>query len=434
MNSLTGRRRVLLAASFVAVGTLVSCAVDKSSNPLSPTIAGPIPGVNITAPRAITPNSGQKIAFDEQPISLVIDNAETSGVRPLNYVFEVAVDAEFRNKVFIREGVSPGNGRTTVQLADALATDRSYYWRARAQDGANTGPYSPATFFSVFTPIVIGRPIPAAPVGGINVNTARPRFTFANASRSGPVGAISYVIEVSETEVFAGILAAWTVAEQSNQTALDAPSDLPDDKYLFWRVRGYDATTVGPWSDTQVFHTPPVVIGPPPGGGGGGGPAPNDALDLRLATVYNSPADIASWPATARISRVTMRNPEGLSFEFSTQNSWPNYTPPGWKGPLQYTVWAVVRVGGQWYTAGFIQMWRGRPSTGAPILAEFARNWAYDGRWGPMNGHQPQVGEQMGFFLSAGDARGQRGVTSVRERSNVVLVSLPPGDTGVFPF
>jgi hypothetical protein len=79
-------------------------------------------------------------------------------------------------------------------------------------------------------------------------------------------------------------------------------------------------------------------------------------------------------------------------------------------------------------------MWRGREFTGAPILAEFARNWAYDSRWGPMAGYQPHAGELMGFFVSAGNARGVGTVTSRRERSNVVLVALPAGDNGSFPF
>src|SRR5581483_7898359 len=145
------------------------------------------------------------------------------------------------------------------------------------------------------------------------------------------------------------------------------------------------------------------------------------------AGVYNSPADIASWTATATITRIDMSPSSGLNLEFTTKNSWPDYTPPGWDGPLQYTVWAVVNVGGRWNTSGFIQMWRGRASTGAPILAEFARNWAYDSRWGPMAGYQPQAGEQMGFFLSAGNARGVTTVTSLRERTNVVVVALPGG-------
>jgi hypothetical protein len=184
-----------------------------------------------------------------------------------------------------------------------------------------------------------------------------------------------------------------------------------------------------------VFQTPtPVVVAPPPPTPGPSGPAPNDALNLGSAGVYNSPRDIASWPATAAITRLDMSPSGGLNVEFTTKQSWPDVVPPGFTGPLQYTVWAVVNIGGQWSTSGFIQMWRGRESTGAPILQEFAINWAYDARWGPMKGYQPHPGEQMGFFVSAGNARGETGVSSVRERSNVVVVALPAGDSGSFTF
>jgi hypothetical protein len=155
-------------------------------------------------------------------------------------------------------------------------------------------------------------------------------------------------------------------------------------------------------------------------------------LDLGQVEVYNSPVDIANWAVTTRITGLTMRPSNGVSVDFN--NNWPMVTPPGWTGGIQYTVWAVVNVNGRWYTSGFIEMWQGRDGTGAPILSDFARNWAYDSRWGPMMGHQPQPGEQMGFFVSAGDARGFSGVTSVRERSNVVVVPLPAGDNGFFGF
>jgi hypothetical protein len=157
-------------------------------------------------------------------------------------------------------------------------------------------------------------------------------------------------------------------------------------------------------------------------------------MNLGLATVYNSPADIASWAVTSSITRIDMSSAGGINIEFTTKNTWPDVVPPGFTGPLEYTVWAVVNVNGRWYTSGFIQMWRGRPSTGAPILAEFASNWAYDARWGPMMGYQPHAGEQMGFFVSAGNARGEGGVSSVRERSNVVIVAVPIGDNGSFGF
>ncbi|PYR25412.1 MAG: hypothetical protein DMF92_20590, partial [Acidobacteria bacterium] len=120
--------------ALAAVGTFtVACATSKSSNPLSPTLAGPIPGVNITAPNPVEPAAGARIAVDKQPLTLTVENATTSGVRPLSYVFEVAIDADFNNKVFFRDSLAPGEGgRTSLRLPDALATGRSYYWRSRA--------------------------------------------------------------------------------------------------------------------------------------------------------------------------------------------------------------------------------------------------------------------------------------------------------------
>ena len=174
--------------------------------------------------------------------------------------------------------------------------------------------------------------------------------------------------------------------------------------------------------------------------------AQRDAIDLSQAIVHNSPADIASWAKTTRISTLTMRPPgpaDGLSFDAASHMKWPDYTPPGWDGPIQYTVWAGVKLSdGKWHIAGIQQMWRDRESTGAPLLSygpgctvnNFACNWVYDARWGAMAGYQPRAGEAMVFFLSAGNARGVGTVTSVRERSNVVIVNLPPDDNAVFNF
>ncbi len=165
---------------------------------------------------------------------------------------------------------------------------------------------------------------------------------------------------------------------------------------------------------------------------------PADAINLSQVKVYNSPLDVASWPVTTTITEAHERPradyPNGIHLVFSALQTWPDYWPPGWDGPLQYTVWAVVRVNGQWFTSGFIQMWRNRDWTGAPIMTDFAINWAYDGRWGEMAHHQPVPGEQMGFFVTAGNARGVGSVTSVRERSNVIVVNLPANDWGDWAF
>ena len=61
--------------------------------------------------------------------------------------------------MFSRDGIAQGDGgRTSLKMTDTLATGRTYYWRVRAQDGANTGPYATPASFAIFTPIVIDVP------------------------------------------------------------------------------------------------------------------------------------------------------------------------------------------------------------------------------------------------------------------------------------
>lgn len=262
-----------LLGGLLAV-SLVGCAADKSSNPLSPTVAGPIPGVNISAPNVLSPQA-TRIEVDNQPVTLMVENAASSGVRPLVYVFEVAADVSFTNIVFRREDVTPGDGgRTSLRLPDRLAPERTYYWRSRAQDGANTGPFSPPAHFDVVTPVVLGPPGPVAPINNVLVDSLRPTFTFVNAPRTGPAGAITYILEISDSDTFV-VKATGTVAEQPTQTSYPAPQDGNYNKQYFWHVRAQEATTVGPWSATQVFRTPAPPPPPPSGGGGGGGGNPS---------------------------------------------------------------------------------------------------------------------------------------------------------------
>lgn len=267
----------LIFLSVVSPLLLVAggCQVAKSENPLSPSVAGPIPGVSIAAPAVIEPRDGVYIAIDQQPVTLLLENAATTGVRPLSYVFEVATDAGFSNKVFVREGIASGEGgRTSLRLPDPLETGRTYYWRAKAQDGANEGAFSTPAHFNIFTPVIIDRPTPQSPVNNIRITTFQPEFVIGNAPRSGPVGAIRYELELSDGDSFANKISVWTFAEQAGQTKYGAPHGLVGNKQYFWHVRATDGKDTGPWSETQVFLTPipAPTPGPPPNPGPACGP------------------------------------------------------------------------------------------------------------------------------------------------------------------
>ncbi|MGE3956259.1 MAG: hypothetical protein AB7H96_06025 [Vicinamibacterales bacterium] len=261
------RKCSLVLLTALAIGA-AGCEITKTESPLSPSVAGPIPGVEISAPKLLEPPANHQISGDSQPITLLIENAWSTGQRPLKYSFEVATDTGFANMVFLREDVAPGeNGRTSLVLPNALGTGRGYFWRVKAQDGANTGPYSSPLAFNVFTPVSFGKPGLVSPVAGEVVSSYTPEFRFVNAPRTGSPSLVSYVIEVSANGAFSGIIAAWQFPEQPNETRFKAASSLPAATAIYWRVRAFEGGALGPWSDTGGFVTPTPVS---TGGGGGG--------------------------------------------------------------------------------------------------------------------------------------------------------------------
>lgn len=159
-----------------------------------------------------------------------------------------------------------------------------------------------------------------------------------------------------------------------------------------------------------------------------------DAIDLADVTILNSP-DVRQWPATATLTKLELR-PTGVHVEFTKRDgpdSWPDvpFITPG--ETLQYTLWIALKIAGAWFASGCIQFWRGLGENGGPP-PDYANNWYYAAdRWAPMTGHQPAVGELVGFFVTAGNAR-NNGTAVVHERSQVVLVAFPDvmGQTYIF--
>jgi hypothetical protein len=247
---------------------LGGCEASKSANPTAPTVAGPIPGVNISAPVMLEPAQGFKFKESEQPIRLVVQNATTSGVRALTYTFEVASDSGFTTKVFSRSNVAPGDGKTSVQI-DRLDIGRAYYWRAWAEDGANTGTAATAGF-EIYPKPAVSAPTPVSPVNNAMASSLSPVITAANATWVGPVGGLTYEFQVAKDQTFSLLAAAGIVNEGSGQTTFTS-SPLTASATMFWRVRASDGETTSSWSVTQGFRTPapaPPPPPPPPGGGG----------------------------------------------------------------------------------------------------------------------------------------------------------------------
>ena len=98
---------------------------------------------------------GAQVVSDGQPQTLLIENAGSSGQRALwLQVDSGRRTAASRRSCTRRDRVTPGDdGRTLYRLPEPLASGHTYYWRSRAADGANTGPYSAVANFSVIDPV-----------------------------------------------------------------------------------------------------------------------------------------------------------------------------------------------------------------------------------------------------------------------------------------
>ncbi len=263
----------VLVGAMLLGGVSLGCEVSKSANPLSPAIAGPIEGVTISQPIALAPTQGSPIYMRDQPIRLLFSNAGTSGQRPITYTIEIASDANFSNIVFRRSGVAPADGSSTsLQLPDALATGRTYWWHVRAEDGANSSAFSDAATFVAVAPVVLGAPVPVSPAGAVT-DTTDPRFQINAGPRSGPAGHIVYTLQVANDAAFTSFVAQIMFDETYPQTTT-APYGLFNNRTYYWRVIAKDVTenqASSPWSNTVIFSIAKPAPPPPSGGGGGGG-------------------------------------------------------------------------------------------------------------------------------------------------------------------
>jgi len=152
-----------------------------------------------------------------------------------------------------------------------------------------------------------------------------------------------------------------------------------------------------------------------------------DAIDLGTAGLQCGSPVVFDRVSTATMTGLTFRA-DGVVVEFTkkfdtTTPRWPDVTPPGWDGPLQYTLWLGMRNGAEWNVAGLIEYWYGLEASGGNVILDnqILKNWTYD--CGPM-ARQPAAGEPVAFFVTAGSQR-KKDVFLVRERSNVVVVPFP---------
>src|SRR4051812_15076168 len=400
---------VRLAAA--AAVCLVAAACSKSSSPTQPTTPaatssadGAASTASVTVPRPVSPAAGASIPNISQPITLVVANAVITQSAAATYTFEVSTDSGFTTKAYSKTGVAAGTSGQTSLTIDKIAAGTSYFWHARAEGGGTTGPFSAARAFTIGPAIVIDSATLVSPISGAGTG-ARPTFTVTNATRSGPVGALTYRFEVAANAAFSPILATGTVNEGSPRTSFTPNVDLPAETTLFWRVTVSDIANgvSGPTTLAASFAT-------------------SFAIDLRKVVYLNSP-NVSDWPQTATLSLVEQDGggdgPVCMSY---TDPGWPDSPWPfGGSDPnfgVYANQWYFARINGTWYGGAGEWIYRGASSCKA---GQGTRTIGPDAGFGPpFSSWVPQVGELVGFMVSS-VARNGPVRRTVDERSNVIV-------------
>jgi len=93
--------------------------------------------------------------------------------------------------------------------------------------------------FTVGPAVILNQPIPIGPLSGATTSP-RPALRVTNVTRSGPVGAITYLFEIANSSAFTTIIMNGTAREGINETGFIPTADLPVGQPLFWRATAQD--------------------------------------------------------------------------------------------------------------------------------------------------------------------------------------------------
>jgi hypothetical protein len=420
MKANTAKRSPLggVLAAGGAMALLVLTAACQKNSPVRPSDSAGVgttadvasvtdakSGVTLSSPRLVTPEDGANIPYAQQPITLTIGNAVTTGKTALTYTFDVSTDSGFGSTVYTKSGVAAGGTQTTLQI-DKLAGATTYYWRARASSGSFEGPNAKAHSFKVGPEVVLQAPVLASPGANDTVNQ-QPTLTVNNVQRSGPAGNIEYRFEISHASDFGSLAYVATVAERSDLSYTQhTVSQRLDEGTYWWRVQATDTTNsvTSPYSAANPFK---VTRG----------------LDLNTVSVVMGPANIGQWEETAQITNAFWADGQ-LCIYHTRLGIWPGVPFFGDAGTLvEGNQWVFAFINGQWY-GGAADWYRPGQACKGVDANSIGRDAFYLPTQEPLHSWVPHSGEIFGV-MSSTPARLWPDMRTYDERTNVQLIQWP---------
>jgi hypothetical protein len=425
------KRSLLLLSSVVtALAATAACGVERTSTVLGPTTAKTATGASTTASLLGTwVVQGTSTASSKKTSSGSLPDFSSCSNFQWAITTQTATEASGKFSADCADGLSLAGtitgrlGAPTIPIVVTGTLNRGSDTCAFSVNGEGT-PIDSVTFHITYSGTTCLGPLQGTNTLSLAPHSAPTAFTISGTITDGTSGGILPEIEVSASgqavrSDAAGHYQLTSVPTGAVTVQFAAASYLTQTKTLTLSENAVLDVVL-----QRVAAAPP----PPP-------PVPSfgDQIDMHSVIVRGGCCgDVGNWPVTTQI-HVVDANAGGWFVDFSAKNSWPEVRPPGWDGGIQYTLWIVENINGQWITAGGVEFWRNLARQGGPP-SRLAGNWYYSpGVWGELATHQPGVGEMVGIFVTAGDQRA-KDVRAVTERSNVVLLPFPSDGGAYYPF
>ncbi len=218
-----------------------SFTVSVNTAPTVPTLSSPVAGAQVGT---LTP-------------TLTIGNSTDPQGNTITYDIQVSASSAFATIAAQTTGlVQGGSGSTSWIVSPSLVTGTTYYWRARAFDGALYSSYTAYRSFSIASNSAPSTPTLSSPAAGATVGSLTPTLIVNNSSDA-QGNTITYNFQVSTSSSFSTITAQVSALAQGTNgtTSWIVSPTLSSGATYYWRVRAYDGSLYSTYSANRSFIT-----------------------------------------------------------------------------------------------------------------------------------------------------------------------------------
>lgn len=331
-NTTSAALEVDLVENTLYYWRAMSCEVSKDGDYVRERYCSPVSAaesffVNTvndisTTPGISFPADGTEVDT-RTPVLEITGSTDVDINDKLTYEFEVAIESGFRAPVAAVSGVAGAeDGAVSWSVGMELHDNLTYYWRARAFDGADYSGWATAWFFVNTENDSPTAPTADSPSSGQEVGGAAQTLVVNN-STDVDGDTLGYIFEIDTVNTFDSRdkKTSSLIAEGYGTTSWTVEG-LSDNTMYYWRAKANDGAADSPWMAAASFfintanEAPAApVIGSPAGGLKVNSGTP--ALEIYAATDADGDAlgyiyQVSGDPSFSSI--VAESAPEGLSW------------------------------------------------------------------------------------------------------------------------